>query len=62
MEYDLPEILASILLMEEQEEEFMGQTILDDFYDFVEVAPEYRSDYGSAALMDQALYLINHAK
>lgn len=55
-DYDLPEILAGIFLTIDECPEF-EETSIDDFYDFVEIPMEDRTDFGTAALTKQTLEL-----
>lgn len=60
-EYDLPEILAGIILTLTENPEISTITF-DDFYDFVGISNAYRTDFGTFALINQARILVENCK
>ncbi len=58
-EFDLPEIFAGILLSDDDE---LAKLTVDDFYDFVGISKEDRTDFGTSAIMEQAIILTENIK
>jgi hypothetical protein len=57
--YDLPEVLAGILLSDDDD---IGMMTISDFLDFMNIPEEDRFDYWVGLLQHQALVLYTNAR
>lgn len=59
--HDLPEIMAGMIFTMEECPEFQAATV-DDFYDFVGISVEDRTDFATNCLQEQTLVLLHNAE
>lgn len=61
-QYDLPEMLASVLITQELNSEFSHDLTMDDFLDVAGIEKEDRIDGALIPLVEQALFLVRNTK